>query len=259
MKKLAYLVGPFIGDVRWEYYYFIPYIIHLMKKEPNRAFIILTRRHQFDLYGAYAEIFVPLKIKNDYPKNRNGFKIDGFNTKDFNTLRQAFTNKYRTRYKIINFIYPDISKFLYKVKWQFPRSKMNYDFQPRKANKELIDMFVKSSCVFVDQSKYVPYTNLDNYETVNLNDLITQIIDYVDDIKTSNIGCFIEALKKSQFVVGNLESDISRFALLLGKPLIALNEKLTDDEIHLINPKNTPVIRCNNIKDGLKIYENNFK
>jgi len=259
MKKIAYLVGPFIGDLRWEYYYFVPYIIHLMKKEPNRAFIIFTRRHRFDLYGSYAEIFVSLKIKNDSPKRHNKFKIDGFNVREFDMLRKAFMDKYKTRYKIIDEIYPDISKFLYKLKWQYPRSEMDYNFQPRKANKKLISMFVKSSYAFIDQSEYVPHMNFSNYETVNLNDLIAQITSYIDGIKITTIGCFIEALKSSQFVVGNLESDVSRLALLLGKPLITLNEKLTDDEIHLINPRNTLVIRCDNVKDGLKIYEDHYK
>ena len=258
MKKIAYLVGPFVGELRWEYYYFIPYIIHLMKKEPNRAFIIFTRRNRFDLYGSYAEIFIPLKILNDSPKYQTEFKINGFCMNEFNMLRKAFIDKYKTRYKIIDEIYPDISRFLYKVKWQYPRSKMDYNFQPRKSNRKLINMFVKSSYAFIDQNEYIPRINFSNYDTVNLNDLIAQITNYVDGIKITTLGCFIEVLKKSQFVVGNLESDVSRLALLLGKPLIALNEKLTDDEIHLINPKNTPVIRCNNVKDGLKIYENSI-
>lgn len=259
MKKLAYLIGPFIGELRWEYYYFVPYIIHLMKKEPNRTFIIFTRTNRFDLYGSYAKIFVPLKIKNDSTEHQNKFKINDFGINDFNILRKAFVDKYKTRYKILDETFPDISRFLYKLKWQYPRSKMNYDFQPRKANKKLIDMFVESPCVFIDQSENVPYTNLYNYSTLNSNDLIGQITNYIDGINISSIGCFIETLKKSQFVVGNLDSDVSRFALLLGKPLITLNEKLTDDEIHLINPRNTPVIRCNNVNDGLKIYEAKFK
>lgn len=259
MKKLAYLVGPFIGELRWEYYYFVPYIIHLMKKEPHRAFIIFTRRHRFDLYGSYAEIFVPLKIINDSTKHQHMFKMNEFYMNEFGGLRKAFINKYKKRYKIIDEIYPDISEFLYKLKWQYPRSEMDYNFQPRKANKKLISMFVKPSYVFVDQSKHVPYMNIPNYEVLNLNDLLAQITKHIDGIKISTVGCYIEVLKKSQFVIGNLESDISRFALLLGKPLITLNEKLTDDEIHLINPRNTPVIRCNDVNDGLKIYEGKFK
>ena len=259
MKRLAYLIGPFIGDLRWEYYYFVPHIIRLMKKDPKKIFIVFTRRSRFDLYGAYADILVPLKGINGKRTNKDCFKLQGVAMDEFNMLLRTYINKYKKRYKIMEKVYPDISGFMYKVKWQFPRAEMDYDFQPRKANKELVNRFIKSHHVFIDHnSKYVSPMHLDNYETKYSGDLAAQVTNFVDDIKTSTLGCFIEALKASRFVIGNLSSDNSRLALLLGKPLIAVNEQLTDDEIHLINPLNTPVIRCNNAKEGLKIYENYF-
>ena len=259
MKKVAYLIGPFIGELRWEYYYFAPYIIHLMKQDPNRMFVVFTRRPRFDLYGAYADIFVPLKVLNDKPEYWDRFKIQGFEMHQFNMLLKSYIKKYKKRYRIIEKIYPDISRFLYKVKWQFPKDEMDYDFQPRGANRELVDRFVKSHNVFVDESKYVAPLNLSNYETKHSSDLRKQIVNFVDDIKISNLGCFIEALRACEFVIGNLSSDNSRLALLLKKPLIALNEQLTDDEINLINPLNTPVIRCNDVREGVKIYEYYFR
>jgi len=259
MKQYAYLIGPFLGELKWEYYHFAPYIIHLMKKDPDKKFIIFTRRSRFDLYGSYADIFVPLKVINDKPEFRNKFKIEGFEMKDFNMLLRAYIDKYKKRYKIIDKVYPDISRFSYKVKWQYPRSQMDYDFRPRTANKELTDRFVKPHHIFVDQSKYVNPIKLDHYETKHSSDLAAQVTNFVDDIKISTIGCFIEALKTCQLVIGNLSSDNSRLALLLKTPVIALNEQLTDDEIHLINPYNTPVIRCSNVKEGLKTYEDYFR
>ena len=258
MKESVYLIGPFLGELRWEYYYFIPHIIHLMKQESDKKFIIFTRRSRFDLYGSHADIFVPLKLKNDKPEFRECFKIQGFEMTDFNILLKAYIDKYKKRYRVIERIYPDISRFLYKVKWQFPRSETDYNFQPRKGNKTLVDRFIKSEHVFIDQSEYVYPLRLDNYETKHSTDLAFQVTNFVDDKKVSTLGCFIEALKTCRFVIGNLLSDNSRLALLLKKPLIALNEQLTDDEIHLINPLNTPVIRCNNVKEGLKIYEDYF-
>ena len=258
MKESVYLIGPFLGELRWEYYYFIPHIIHLMKQESDKKFIIFTRRSRFDLYGSHADIFVPLKLKNDKPELRECFKIQGFEMTNFNILLAAYIDKYKKRYRITDRIYPDISRFLYKVKWQFPRSETDYDFKPRKGNKTLVDRFIKSKHVFIDQSRYVHAIHLDNYETKHSADLAYKITNFVDDKKTSTLGCFIEALKTCKFVIGNLSSDNSRLALLLKKPLIALNEQLTDDEIHLINPLNTPVIRCKTVEEGLKIYEDYF-
>lgn len=260
MKQFAYLIGPFLGELSWEYTYFAPYIITLMKREPERVFIIFTRRSHFDLYGSYADIFVPLKIINDKEEYREKFTIPGFEMKSFNILLRSYIDKYKKRYKIIDKIYPDITRFSYKVKWQFPRSEMDYDFQPRKENKVIAERFVKDCYVFVDHSsKYVNPIKLDNYETKHSSDFASQIRKSSDDITSSSLGCFIEALKICKVVVGNLSSDVSRLALLLKKPLIVLNEQLSDDEIHLINPLNTPVIRCNNIKEGLKTYEDYFR
>jgi len=258
MRRLAYLIGPFIGEFRWEYYHFAPYIIRRVKQDPKKIFVIFTRRSNFDLYGAYADVLVPLRIINDKPDFTNCFKVEGFGMNEFNMLLGEFIKKYKKRYNIIEKIYPDITRYNYKVKWQFPKSEMDYDFQPRKANKELVDRFITSNHVFIDQGMYVNPIRLDNYETKHSSDLAAQITNLVDTVKTSTLGCFIEALKTCKFVIGNLSSDSSRLALLLKKPLITLNEQLTDDEIHLINPLNTPVIRCNNVKEGLKIYEDYF-
>ena len=259
MKARAFLFGPFVGELCWEFYRFAPFAIYLKKHNPGARIIVLTRPSRFDLYGQYVDIFVPLRLKNDSVLEENGFKLAGYKEENYYTIVKYFRKKFNKRFNVISHEYPDVRIWRYKVKWQFPRDKMDYDFKPRKANKELADRYIKPHHVFIDHSsKYVPPIRLDNYETKHCGDLAAQVTNFVDDIKTTTLGCFIEALKTSLVVVGNLASDNSRLALLLGKPLITLNEQLTDDAIHLINPRNTPVIRCNNIKEGLKIYEDYF-
>ena len=257
MKESAYLIGPFLGSLHWEYMYFAPYIINLMKKESDRKFIIFTRKSRFDLYGSYADIFVPLRIVHDQDHLRDRFTLKGFRQDEFNALMRAFINKYKKRYKIIDKVFPDISYFSYKVKWQFPKSKMDYDFQPRVKNKEITDRLITDHNVFVDVVDSPVQSN--DYKLKFAFDYIAQVTNLVDDVKSSTLGCFIEALKKVEFVIGNLKNDTSKLALLLKKPLITLNEEMTDDEISLINPFKTPVIKCDDVEEGIKIYENCFR
>ena len=259
MKKSAYLIGPFLGELSWEYFHFAPYIINLMKKEPMRKFIIFTRPSRFDLYGAYADVLVPLRLTNDKEYLRRCFTIEGFPQSDVDILLKIFINKYKKRYKIIDKIYPNTSNFSYKVKWQFNRNEMDYDFKPRIQNRKRTEKFIKPNHVLIDTSSdAVPLINLKNYESKHACDLTAQVTSIINPMKVTTLGCFIEAIKICKFVVGNLNSDTSRLALLLNKPLITINEKLSDDAISLINPLKTPIIRCNDVEEGIKIYEDNF-
>lgn len=262
MKKSAYLVGPFIGTLQWEYMYFAPYIINLMKNDPSKKFVVFTRSSRFDLYGSYADIFVPLKISYDRNHLQEGFTIKGFKQKDYESLMRAFIQKYKKRFKIVRkIIYPEISQFSYKVKWQFPKKEMDYDFNPRRVNKDIADKFVDGYNVFVNSSTDNISKNLEvgEYKVKYSNEYINQVRDFVNDGRLSILGCFIEALKKVDFVVGNMSSDIARLAILLKKPVITINEQLTDDEISLINPFKIPIIKCDDIKKGLEVYEDNFR
>lgn len=261
MKEKAYLIGPFLGELEWEYRYFAPYVINLMKTDPERVYIVFTRPERFDLYGKYADIFVPLRVGFDKPHRRDCFTIKGMDETSFNVFLRAFIQKYKKRYRIIDKIYPEVSYFSYKVKWQFPKSKMDYDFAPRIANKNIVKSFVTDHEGFVDMSsKYVDeHVTLDNYNLKYSLDLGKQIKKSIDNNTCSALGCTIEALKRVEFVIGNLSTDISRLALLLKKPLITLKEQLSEDSINLINPFNTPIIKCDDIKEGIKIYEDTFR
>jgi hypothetical protein len=253
------LVGPFIGELSWEYFRFAPYIIHLIKTNPLNRFIVFTRPDRFDFYGSYVDIFVPLKITNDLESKQRGFKIDDFSQEHYEKLLKVFILKYKNNYKIVDKIYPDITAFSYKVRWQFPRKRMDYDFKPRKGNYEVIKNFIAPECVFIDTSiESHKDIQLENYSSIITSDFLDNITPFVKNPNISKWGCYIEAIKNCQFVIGNLSSHISRMALLLNKPLITINEKLSNDSIHLINPLETPVISCTNIEEGIRIYEDNF-
>ena len=253
MKKSAYLIGPCLGALHWEFMYFVPYIINLVKKDPKKTYIVLTRPSRFDLYGMYADIFVPLRIANDEFLERDCFTLKGFRDDEFKCLLRAFIDKYKPRYKIVDKIFPDITTFSYKVKWQFPISEMDYDFQPRIMNKKITNRFIRDHVGFIDGID--SEIKIDNYKLKHSSDFAAQVTNVSDNVKSTTLGCFIEAIKKVKFVIGNLQSDTSRLALLLKKPLITLNEQMTDDEISLINPFKTPVIRCDDVREGIKFYE----
>jgi len=57
-KPKAFLFGPFLGELSWEFYRFAPYAIYLKKHNPDVNIIVLTRKERFDLYGIYADIII---------------------------------------------------------------------------------------------------------------------------------------------------------------------------------------------------------
>ena len=247
----VFLVGPFVGEFWWECFYFAPYVTYLKKEHPQKRIIVFTRPTRFDLYGNYADILVPLKIKNDDEKLQQCFRMKEFDNTYYDTLVDICYKKYSKRFSIIDHIYPDVSMFFYKVKWQLSRSLMDYDFKPRKKNRELIKEFVNARDILIDNI----IDNTQRKGMKQLSNIMFNVGHLLDYRESTYFGCIIEAIKTCEAVVGNLTSNISRMALLLKKPLIAIDEKFTDDQIHLINPYNIPVIKASNIKDGMEIYE----
>ena len=262
MRKLKIpvcLVGPFIGELSWEYFRFAPYIIHVMKANPTSRFIVFTRPDRFDFYGSYVDIFVPLNINNDRNENQSCFTIKEFPVNSYNSLIKSFVRKYREEYKIVEKIYPDIEGFSYKIKWQFPRSKMDYDFTPRTSNYDTVNIFMQDDSILLDcTTNFTKDIDIQIPNLKKITDLSIQIEPFVKHPSISQWGCYIEAIKKCKYVIGNLSSDISRMSLLLKKPLITVNEQLSNDSIHLINPLETPIIKCIDVEEGIKIYEDNF-
>ena len=239
-------------------YRFAPYAIHLKKITPSYKIIVYTRRSRFDLYGKYASVLVPLALKHDNKFTQSKFGLNRFPQKNYETLVKYFYDKYKNRFDIIEHFYPDISKWRYKIKWQLPRSKMDYDFEVRNENLKIIEgLFDSTSNVFVTKKDSdIRHMLLDrNYNPV-MNHWLYDLKKWNNNI--SFVGCVIACLKDCKFVVGNVESWLTKLALLLKIPVISINEEMSYDSIHLLNPFNTPVINCRNIEEGINIYENYF-
>jgi hypothetical protein len=253
MKKPAYLFGPFVGELSWELYRFAPYLIHIKKEHPDISTIVFTRQSSFDLYGKYADILVPLRIPNDSEKIKECFRLNGLLIRDYNKIARSFESTYKKRFQIIEHYFPDLRYWRYRLKWQFPRRLMDYDFKPREKNKQIARRFIKHNNILVDNKTI---NKIDIPEVINSCDLICNITNQVNDYDSTTLGCIIEAIKISKVVVGNLDSIIPHLAILLGKPLICINTDMTMDSINLLNPLKTPIIFDKDIKNGIKTYEN---
>lgn len=256
MKKTkAYLFGPFYGELSWEYFRFAPYTIHLKKNDPSKKIIVLTRGSRFDLYGCYADILIPLNIPKDDVIHQKGFKLITQNTTFVDKTIEFFRNKYKTNYRIVDHFVPDTSPLRYNLKWQFPRNEMDYDFNPRKGNLSLLMYHINDNMILIDKGFKCANKN---YHVVNLEGLSDQLIDFIDNKSTTYIGCLIEMIKKSKFVVSTLKSDVGRLALLLKTPLIYPKRDVSDDTVHLLNPLKTKIIDCDTVSKGIKKYESNI-
>jgi len=244
----GFLVGPFIGELSWEYFQFAPYIIYLKKSNPKAKIIVCTRLDRFDLYGQYADILIPMKIKNDIKQNHYCFKIKKIDIKYYNNLVKLYFKKYNKNISIIQHIYPDISSFYYKFKWQFSRLMMDYDFKPRSSNKKIINKYIKKSDIIINSCKSY---NDKNIKTIN--ELTLNYNKFINNNENSLIGCYIESIKLCKGVIGYLNDNVSRLALLLKKPLFILDDKIDNDKANLLNPYKIPIIKISSIEEGIKL------
>ena len=144
MITKAYLFGPFFGELSWEFFRFAPYAIYLKKSEPEKKLVVFTRPSRFDLYGQYADILVPLCIKDDQKYTEKAFRLVGFDSNLCKMLVNTYRFKYRKKFNIVDHFYPDGSTMRHNLKWQFPRGKMDYDFKPRILNHNEVDKFFKN-------------------------------------------------------------------------------------------------------------------
>ena len=251
IKQKAILVGPFIGFFQWELYHFAPYILKLAKKEPSKVFVVFTRPENFDLYGKYADILVPLYLNNSY-NEENAF-LYPLDMGIYSDLCLKFERRYNERYNVISVIRPDINEWRYKIKWQFSRTYVNYDFQPRKKNLEIIKEIIKKDrFILTDQD------HLDIKEKVIYLDKVYNKLRTIDGFGKSFtfVGCVIELLRKSKLFVGSMKT-VYNLPLLLKTPTIFIDE-ISGEELSLLNPLKTRVIKTNDAKKGLEFYENYF-
>ena len=256
----AYLFGPFVGELEWEMYRFAPYAIHLKKESPDYKLIVYTRKSRFDLYGKYADVLVPLNLKYEKDFTQCDFGIKKFQQKHYDIIKDYFYDKYDKRFNIIDHFIPDIDIWRYRIKWQFPRSKMNYDFQPRSENEDVIHgLFDSSTNVYVtEQDSEIRHMLHGRGYNPIMNDWVYDLKNWNKQLDVSFVGCVMICLRNCKFVVGNMDSWITKLALLLKIPVVSIDETMTYDSIYLLNPFDIPVINCTNIEEGIDIYEDNF-
>jgi len=257
-KSNAFLVGPFIGELSWEFYRFAPYIINLKKEHPTKKVIVFTRPSRFDLYGLYADVLVPLKLTNDKSNDQYCFKIKGFDAKKYGLISKVFTTKYKKEYKKIVHIYPDISGFSYKIKWQYSRNLMDYDFKPRAANSKYIKKYISDDLILYNFDNKIPPQCLRKYNIEFADIFFEDISATHKNPNLTPIGCLIELIRKCKFVVSPFDSYIAHLALLLKTPVIAPRKDISEDKIKLLNPLNTSVILYDKLEMGIDCYENNM-
>jgi len=236
------------GEMYWEFGRFVPHFIWKRKKQYKKQddvkFIVMTRPENFDMYGRYADILVPFRLKDDTKYKPNCFRLDNLKQEEYISIINLFKKQFQDRYQIIETIYPDITKKQYVNRNQYPKDKMSYEYLPRKANLEMIQKYMNGKPVVILAPRYRhgfrrnwPYWNqlYDMiWETKKLTDKYNFVIcgrypDYVPDqknrfldinkmdqnINTSLIGLTMECMKKSVLTIGS-QSAIPNISLLFG-------------------------------------------
>lgn len=257
-EKNGFLFGPFVGSLEWELYRFAPYAIYLKKQTPSIKLVVLTRSSRLDLYGQYADVLVPLDIVGDDEPKQDCFKLESLSLVNYKEIRSRFRKSYGKKYVVKKHFYPDIEGFRYRLKWQFPRYQMSYDFQPRQSNKNLISRMFPKPTIFVDlywlensNRKKEVLESLSGYDFINYEDFKEKVTPQLDN-KTSVLGCVITLLKRSKLTIGNLNSPISHLSILLSTPLVSFSDYLSEDAVSLLNPLKTRVVQCSNVLEGLE-------
>jgi hypothetical protein len=262
--KDAILFGPFLGELYWEFGRFVPHFIWKRKKQYKNKdveFIVLTKPENFDMYGRYANILVPLRLKNNDTYKPNCFRMDNLKEIDYFSIINTFKNQFKNRYNILETIYPDISKNQYSNKNQFTKDKMIYEYKPRLSNYELVNKYLTNDKpVIVLAPRYReglkrnwPYWNdfydliIENEDLFNKYNFIIcgRSPDYVPDnrnrfldinfmnqnMNTSLIGLTMEFMKKSILTIGS-QSAIPNISLLFGVHALEWGHQ---KQLHTIN------------------------
>lgn len=255
MKDKAILFGPFFGEASWEYFRFSPYAIYIKKTNPDSLLIALTRESRFDLYGQWADILIPLKIQDEKKYTQKAFKLLSYDTEMCKRITELFASRYKDKYRIKDHYVPDISTLRYRLKWQFPRDKMDYDFRPRKSNRYVVEEIVQKRGIIILDTGY-SYSS-SKYDIVNMSNFKKTVSEIIrKGHKITFFGCLIELIKMSKFAISDLDSNVGRLSILLRTPLIYPDRSMTNDTTMLLNPMETSIIDCADIKEGVEIYEN---
>ena len=143
VKEKVILVGPFVGELYWEFYRFAPYVFKQNKH--NYPLVVLTRPDRYDIYGERAIEFSPLVLKGDSTKRFGEcFKMIGLDYNDYRAIEKTFFRQMRNKYDIVEHFVPPFTKPDYLNKDFYPVHKRLFDYKPRKRNIELIDSFLNN-------------------------------------------------------------------------------------------------------------------
>lgn len=251
-KSDAILLGPCVGELYWELARFapmLPYMKAKQYKDKDITYVILTREDRFDIYGKFADILVPLRIKGDGDKYLpDCFKLQGFPFKEVEKLARKFKAKYEERFRVITHVYPDLPGHKWQQKNQFPQSLMKFKFKPRGDNLSLVEEHIPNSkplIVLAPRFRNGFRRNWPHWQKFydkvwdsELKSKYTFVIcgkpsEYVPDkegrfydinkipfsINASLIGLTIEVLKRASLTVGS-QSAIPNISLLLKVPAL---------------------------------------
>jgi len=148
-KPNAILFGPCVGELYWELARFaplLPYMKAKQYKDKDITYVVLTREDRFDIYGKFADILVPLRIKGDGEKYLpDCFRLQGFSHGEVTKLARKFKAKYEERFKIVTHVYPQLDGRRWQQKNQFPPNLMKFKFKPRSDNLRLVEEHIPNS------------------------------------------------------------------------------------------------------------------
>lgn len=271
--KRAVLFGPFVGEMYWEAGRFapmLPYYKRNVYKQKEITFIVLTREERFDLYGKYADILIPLRIKGDYKSRQpNCFRLNNYPNVEYYKLVKKFNDKYKERFNVIKHFYPEVSKKKFLDKNQFSREKMIFDYKPRKQNYNLVSKYIPDDKPLVLLSprfrngfrrnwknwpEFYDRLSSDKYLMNHFNFVIcgkpgeyipdekNRFFD-INDVKIGNasslIGLLLVLMEKAVFTFGS-QSAIPNISLLYGVEVLEFG---CQKQLHTktYNIKNTPI------------------
>lgn len=255
MLERAMLVGPFMGELYWEFGRFAPYVIGKKVKSYNNniTMIVMTRLDRLDIYGNYADKVIPLTIEGDNDRYiQDCFKLTDFPDIEYTRILDSFHNQFGDRYSIVENIRPDLSAEQFANKQQFiniaNRNYISYEYSPRDANRVMVNSIVKQDArpiiVFAPRFRSNMPRNWKNwdrfYDRVYSDSILKHFNivicgkspDYIPDTEnrfldinnlvnntTSLIGLTVEFIKRAKLTVGS-QSAIPNISLLLKTPVL---------------------------------------
>jgi len=250
-NKNVIVAGPCYGELFWEFFRFAPYVFKVAKDHPNLKLIVCTRPERYDIYGDWADEFIPFNVPQIKGKNLlpDCFRLIDFPTKDRIELEMRLLHRIvENNYQIQYYFKPQLSNNQFCNKDQFPMSHRLFEYKVRSKNLEVVNKALdkdKPIIVLAPRmrkgfARNWPHWNdfydmifydkeLEKYQFVICGktdemyyDPLKRFIDINDfhyPNETSLIGVTIEILKRAIFTVGS-QSAIPNISLIMGTPVL---------------------------------------